>query len=79
MKRSATILLVMLAGTCLAADRTNTVVTARVTAHRITAAGSMEPGDGFYLHRTDFVVTAPINCLGVVLTMESLRSDPRGS
>jgi len=71
------VILALLAAACLAADPTNTIVTASVTGHRITAAGSMEPGGGFYLYQTDFVVTVPTNYTGIVLTMESFGSDAR--
>jgi hypothetical protein len=72
MRGSITAILVLIAASCLGADPTNTIVTARVTAHRMTAAGSMDPGGGFYLYQTDFIVTAPTNSAGVVLTMESI-------
>ena len=76
MKTLCTVLVVALAGSCVAADATNTIVTARLMSHRMTGAGSIEPGGGFYSYQTDFVVTSPANFGGIVLTLHSLGSGP---
>ena len=55
---------------------TNSVlVTARVTAHHKSGAGCMEPGGGFYLYLTDFVIRTPTNFADVVLTMQTIGQD----
>ena len=76
MKTVYTFLVAVLAGACVAAETTNTLVTAKLTAHRMTGAGSMEPGGGFYSYETSYVVASPTNFAGVVLIRHSLGSGP---
>jgi len=52
------------------------LVTAKVTTHRKLGAGSIEPGGGLYLYRTDFAVVTPTDLAGTILMMEALVDDP---